>query len=128
LCKPKNEALGPSRHWGRRYNEAALNSNRIASAEMNSPLPTHELLEKSHAFPGPYLFKVIGKSEDSFLARIIAVVREELLIEVDPPFHVRETAGGRHVSITMEPVVQSAQQVIAIYCRLRVVDGVVMLF
>ncbi len=91
-------------------------------------LPTIDLLENTHAFPCPYLFKIIGKADDGFLAQVVAVVREELLIEVDPPHSVREAVGGRHLSVTLEPIVQSAQQVVAIYRRLRVLDGLVMLF
>ena len=62
---------------------------------MKSSLPTIELLEKTHAFPCPYVFKVIAKADQGFLAQVIAIVREELLIEIDPPFHVREAVGGR---------------------------------
>jgi putative lipoic acid-binding regulatory protein len=95
---------------------------------MNTSLPNLELLEKAHAFPCPYLFKIIGKTDQGFLARVIAIVREELTVEADPPFRVREAVGGRHMSITLEPIVQSAQQVLAIYRRLGVLDGVVMMF
>jgi putative lipoic acid-binding regulatory protein len=95
---------------------------------MKASLPTFDLLEQTHAFPGPFLFKIIGKSDDGFLARVIAVVREELLFDADPPYRIREAAGGRHVSVTLEPIVQSAHQVLAIYRRLGVLDGLVMLF
>lgn len=95
---------------------------------MKSSLPTFELLERTHAFPCPYLFKIIGKADDGFVARVVAVVREELLCETDPHFSVREAVGGRHLSVTLEPVVQSAHQVIAIYRRLGVLDGLVMMF
>ena len=95
---------------------------------MKTSIPTLELLEKAHAFPCPYLFKIIGKADQAFLARVIAVVREELTIESDPPFRVREAVGGRHISITLEPIVQSAHQVVAIYRRLGLLDGVVMMF
>jgi uncharacterized protein len=95
---------------------------------MNTPIPAFDLLEKTHEFPCTYLFKIIGKPDHGFLARVIAVVREELTCDADPPYRVREAVGGRHVSITMEPVVQSAHQVIAIYRRLQVLDGVVFLF
>ena len=90
---------------------------------MTTTLPTVELLEKTHVFPCPYLFKIIGKSDQAFLRKVVAVVREELLIEIDPPYRVREAVGGRHVSITLEPVVQSAGQVVAIYRRLGLLDG-----
>ena len=95
---------------------------------MKTPLPALDLLENTHDFPCPYLFKIIGKPDHGFLARVIAVVREELTCEADPPYHVREAVGGRHVSVTVEPIVQSAQQVVAIYRRLGTVEGPVMMF
>ena len=95
---------------------------------MKNCLPAFELLEKTHVFPCPYLFKIIGKADEGFPARVVAVVREELLSEIDPPYRVREAVGGRHVSITLEPIVQSAEQVVAIYRRLGVLNGLVMLF
>lgn len=95
---------------------------------MKSSLPSFELLEKTHAFPCPYLFKIIGKAEQGFLARVIAVMREELSIEVDLPYRVREAVGGRHLAVTLEPMVQSAQQVLDIYRRLGTLDDLVMMF
>jgi putative lipoic acid-binding regulatory protein len=95
---------------------------------MKSTLPTIQLLEQTHAFPCPFLMKVIGKSDQGFMARVIAVVREELAVETDPPFRVREAVGGRHVAVTVEPTVQSAQQVLAIYRRLGALKGLVMMF
>jgi putative lipoic acid-binding regulatory protein len=91
-------------------------------------LPAAALLESTHTFPGPYLFKVIGRAENGFAARVVAAVREELAASTDPPFHVRETAGGRHVSITLEPAVESAQQVLAVYKRILKIAGLVVLW
>jgi putative lipoic acid-binding regulatory protein len=91
-------------------------------------MPTIELLENTHVFPGPYMFKFIGKVENGFVARVVAGVREELEEEADPPYRVRETAGGRHVSITLEPTVRSASQVLAVYRRVRNMAGLVMMF
>jgi putative lipoic acid-binding regulatory protein len=90
-------------------------------------LPSIELLEATHQFPGSYTFKVIGRVENGFVARVVAAVRDELAHEVDPPFRVRETAGGRHVSVTVEPHVQSVHEVLAVYRRMRSVAGLVML-
>ena len=95
---------------------------------MNHSLPTVDLLEQLHAFPGPYLFKVIGKPEQDFLLRVIAAVREELTLASDPPYRVRETAAGRHISVSLEPVVQSPHQILAIYRRLGTLEGLVMMF
>ena len=90
-------------------------------------LPPIELLERTHHFPGPYMFKFIGKVENGFVARVVAAVRDELSDESDPPYHFRETAGGRHVSVTLEPQVQRAEQVLAIYSRIRRLAGLVIM-
>jgi putative lipoic acid-binding regulatory protein len=86
-----------------------------------------ELLDANHTFPGPYMFKAIGSVENGFAARVVAAVRDEMGEETDPPFRVREARGGRHVSVTVTPTVQSAEQVLAIYRRVRLIAGLVML-
>jgi putative lipoic acid-binding regulatory protein len=91
-------------------------------------LPAIELLEANHTFPGPYLFKVIGRVENGFVARVVAAVRDELAESVDPPFKVREAVGGRHVSVTIEPTVQTPHQVLAVYRRVRKLAGLVLLW
>jgi len=91
-------------------------------------LPSAELIDSTHAFPGPYTFKVIGRPADGFVARIVAAIREELEGEVDPPYRTRETAAGRHVAVTVEPHVQNAWEVLAVYQRLGQIRGVVFLF
>jgi uncharacterized protein len=91
-------------------------------------LPAIELLENTHTFPGPYIFKVIGRSERGFAARAVAAVRDELACEVDPPYKTRDAIGGQHVAVTLEPEVQSAWQVLAVYRRLRAMVGLVMLW
>lgn len=91
-------------------------------------LPSLELLEKTHDFPGPYTFKVIGRVEDGFIARVVVVVRECLGGEVDPPYSLRVTAGGRHVAITLTPLIFRAEQILAVYRGLRGMAGLVMLF
>ena len=90
-------------------------------------LPSIELLENTHHFPGPYIFKVIGKAEDSFVSRVVAAVREELEQTLDPPYTFRQAIGGRHVAITLEPTVETAWQVLAVYQRMRSLAGLVMM-
>jgi putative lipoic acid-binding regulatory protein len=91
-------------------------------------LPTIKLLESTHTFPGPYMFKVIGRTDLGFVARTVAAVREEMGDAEDPPYKVRESVGGRHTAVTLEPVVQTARQVLAIYRRLSRTVGLVMLW
>ena len=73
------------------------------------------------------MFKVIGFADENFTARVVACVRDELSLGVDPPFSLRGTAHGRHVAVTLEPLCESSQQVLAIYSRLSGMDGLVML-
>jgi putative lipoic acid-binding regulatory protein len=86
------------------------------------------LLESTHTFPGPYVFKVIGKSDIGFVARTVAAVRDELGNDSDPPYRVRESVGGRHTAVTLEPQVQTARQVLAVYRRLGQMTGLIMLW
>ena len=90
-------------------------------------MPSIELLERTHDFPGRFVFKVIGRVENGFAARVVAAVREELACEVDPPHRMREAVGGRHVAVTLEPDIESAEQVLAVYRRVRGIPGLVMM-
>lgn len=90
-------------------------------------VPAIELLNAGHEFPGPYIFKVIGRTENGFVARAVAAVRDALSAAVDPPYSVRESAGGRHVSVTVEAQVQTAEDVLAVYRRVHKLAGLVML-
>ena len=92
-----------------------------------SQLPSVELLESTHSFPCAFVFKVIGKVEGGFVARVVAAVRAELGDDVDPPYSMRQTTGGRHIAVTLEPHVRTAAQVVAIYQQIQRMDGVVMM-
>ena len=85
------------------------------------------LLNAMHDFPTYVMFKVIGKNVDGFSARVVACIRDALQLEVDPHFRSRTTKGERHISITVEPEVQTAEEVLTVYGALRAVDGVVLL-
>jgi hypothetical protein len=56
----------------------------------------------------------------------VAAVRDQLEAEVDPPYRVRETSGGRHVAVTLEPFVKSAWDVLAVYGRIQEIVGLVL--
>ncbi len=91
-------------------------------------LPSLELLEATHRFPGPFMFKVVGRSEENFAGRVLAAVRSQLGDTNEPSFSIRKTANGIHTCVTIEPEVPSAASVVEIYSQLRAVDGVMMLF
>ena len=90
-------------------------------------LPSIELLESTHRFPCAYVVKAIGRAEGGFVGRVVAAVRDQLEAETDPPYRFRATRAGRHVSVTMEPTVQSAWDVIAVYGRIQEIAGLVFL-
>jgi len=92
-----------------------------------NPHPPQELLDETHSFPGRFMFKAIGRSNDDFASRVVAVVRITLEQDFDAPYELRETSAGRHVAVTIEPWVESSQQVIDIYAAIRNLEGLVML-
>jgi putative lipoic acid-binding regulatory protein len=88
---------------------------------------TIELLNATHAFPCPFSLKVIGKASDDFVTRIVAVVQSQLRgEEITFDYSTRTTPGGRHVSVTMEPILESAEHVLRIYGEIQTVEGVIM--
>ena len=91
-----------------------------------NPHPPRELLEQTHSFPCKFMFNVIGQATDDFALRVVATVRTALNQNFDAPYELRETSGGRHVAVTIEPWVESSQQVIEIYNAIQKLDGLVM--
>ncbi|MDB5350965.1 MAG: hypothetical protein JWN86_2212 [Planctomycetota bacterium] len=92
------------------------------------PSPSEDLLDAHHTFPGPYTIKAIGSTEGGFPARVVAAaVRELGVAEGNLESSVRATSGGRHVAVTLNLTVQSAEQVRAIYANIRELDGLTLL-
>jgi hypothetical protein len=89
--------------------------------------PSIDLLESIHAFPGVYQIKAIGASEVGFVDRVLAAAAEELATPGEIDYSVRETRGGRHVAVTLDLTVQTAEQVRAIYARIREVEGLTLI-
>ena len=103
---------------------AAASVDRRTDAEKRRD--SLRLLEETHQFPCPFMFKVIGRADGDFVATVVETLRESQHLADAPPYRTRETPNGKHVSITFEPVVRSAEQVLLIYQRLQQIDGVVM--
>lgn len=89
-------------------------------------LPARELLESVHTFPGQFVFKAVGRAEGDFVTRVVECVRKALDLDFDPPFESRETPAGRHVAVTVTPWVESSEDVLIIYDRIRELSGIVM--
>jgi uncharacterized protein len=90
--------------------------------------PSVELLESTHSFPGEFKIKAIGAADDDFESRVVGAVSALLPAPSDLDYSVRSTPGGRHVAITLDLTVQSAEQVLAIYAELKQVKGLTYLF
>lgn len=93
---------------------------------MAGQLPSVELLEATHQFPCVFAFKAIGVTTDCFVGRVLSAVKTELSEDAEPAFSTRTTAGGKHTSVTVEPEVESAYHIIAIYHRIHALEGIVM--
>lgn len=89
--------------------------------------PSQELLESIHSFPGVYQIKAIGRVDQDFEARVIAAVTGEVVSASEFDYKVRATPGGRHVAVTFDVTVQSAEQVRSLYARIGEIDGLLLL-
>jgi putative lipoic acid-binding regulatory protein len=111
------------------YDDIMQDDQRLAD-DRSYPLdnrPPVELLESVHSFPVMYQFRVIGAAADDFVERVLAVVREEVAGPSELDHSVRRTAGGRHVALTIDVQVQTAEQVRNIYARIEQVEGLSLL-
>lgn len=93
----------------------------------NQTEASRRLLDETHTFPCDFMVKVIGVAQEQFVQRVVLAVRRTQQLEQDPPFRYRHTPSGRHVAVTLEPRVNSAQEILAIYREIRRLDGVVMM-
>lgn len=87
----------------------------------------NELLDKLnavHEFPGDYVFKVIGTNSPEFISRVVQAAVIVLGERADFSVSTRESSGGKHQSVTLTVVVPQADDVLAIYDQLRVLEGV----
>ena len=90
--------------------------------------PSVELLESTHFFPGVYRIKAIGRADDDFQQRVLQAVVNELAAPSEIDYSVRSTPGGRHVALTLDISVQTAEQVRAVYAAIREIQGLTLLF
>jgi putative lipoic acid-binding regulatory protein len=85
-----------------------------------------ELLEANHDFPGAFSFSVITRSDDAVEAAVLAAVAAEIGQPVGEGEHERRPSQqGKYVSHRLNVPCASADAVLALYARLRAVDGVI---
>ncbi len=81
-------------------------------------------LNDTHVFPGPYMFKVIGENSPDFVARVVQAAVVVLGPTSYPNVTTRESAKGRHQSVTMVVDVATAEAVLEVYAALQGLSGV----
>ena len=86
-------------------------------------IPSAELLESVHPFPGNYQIRAIGETADDFEGRVVEAAVAEVAAPGEVDHSCRYTRGGRHVAVTLDITVQNAEQVRSIYARLQELDG-----
>jgi uncharacterized protein len=84
------------------------------------------ILEGTHQFPCAVMIKIIGYADGYFLDDVLAAVRTCQAFAEAPSYRTRSTPSGKYLAVTMEPLFQSADEVLLLYERIRVVRGVVM--
>ena len=87
--------------------------------------PPIELLESTHTFPGPYLFKLVGESGVLSEATLIGVI--SLRSSEAKLVSTRHSSSGKHVSFSIEAQVESAQAIHDILTALHTVPGLSMI-
>ena len=81
------------------------------------------LLNESHSFPGPFVFKLIGANTEAFAtAAREAIARVVAPTDPGTPF-VRRSTHGEHQALTFTVQAASAEQVLAVYEALKNVPG-----
>lgn len=79
-------------------------------------------LNDVHAFPGQYMFKVIGTNSDAFVSQVVQAAINVLGEQIDPDVSTRESSGGKHVSVTVSVQVEDAESVLDVYSALQELD------
>lgn len=90
-------------------------------------IPSVELLNSTHQFPCFYTFKAIGKTEADFEKALRTVVQTAIGAAALPAFSSRTTPDGKHVSVTVELRVTSAEKVVGLYEKMLGTPGIVLL-
>ena len=85
-----------------------------------------QLIEETHELPGPFMLQVIGRTGGNFEANLLALARGVLELDADPEHRRQITPNGKHVSLTLDLVVQSVGQLERLFERIQDVDDVVM--
>ena len=85
-----------------------------------------DLLEANHTFPGDFSITVIALNNEAVTAALVESVQEGLAAPLDEAAReTRSSSGGKYLSHRMRVPCASASDVIRLYARIRLVQGVV---
>ncbi len=93
----------------------------------NSLLPSKELLEAHHIFPGLFTFKIILDAQPDIENTLKHLVAPCLSAPSRVRTTLRTSANGRYESVSLEIFVASADEVLAVYQKLHGAPGLRML-
>jgi putative lipoic acid-binding regulatory protein len=97
-------------------------ANAAKTAQLSDLLGEYEKKEKKVfddklTFPTKFMLKVVGANEPTFVEDVVkaitSCVGEQPLEHI--PFKLTETAGGKYVSISIEPVFSASEELYAVY-------------
>ena len=84
------------------------------------------LLEATHEFPCPFSLSVITVNTDDVQAALRVAIADGAVSAVsDEAWTVQTSGGGRYASHRLLVTCRSADEVLALYARVRLVEGVV---
>ena len=84
-------------------------------------IPSVELLNSTHLFPGDYTFKIIAET-DLALAQQVHLAIQIPSVTL-PRISFRRSHGGKFTAVTLEVEVASADVVVDLYYRLLTIKG-----
>jgi putative lipoic acid-binding regulatory protein len=77
-------------------------------------------------FPCSYTFKIFGRRSDTFAERVREIIAATLGAVPSDALRVRESSGGRYLSVTVEIEVESRGQLERVYADLRAEEQVLL--
>ena len=85
-----------------------------------------DLLEANHKFPGDYPITVIALNSEDVTVALVESVQQGLAAPLaDDARETRSSSGGKYLSHRLRVPCASAADVIRLYARIRLVQGVV---
>ena len=97
-----------------------MTSSVLTSQSSAVPGNKH-VFEDTVKFPTDFMIKIVGLNEPNFVCDILGVVRKGLgPNNSDQLQHsIKETAGGKYVSVSVTPYFESKEELYAVYERVR---------